>query len=94
MAGEGGGIKGKAGRGVRLVEAEEGVGKAAVVEQGQVVVDQVGHVHEDLVEAQALAAGVPGKGAQESIEELRGVSKAGEILAQDDDYVRAELLGL
>jgi hypothetical protein len=57
----------------------------AVVEQGQIEVDQVGHVHEDLIEAQALAAGVPRKGAQERIELFGGVSKAGEIFAQDDD---------
>jgi hypothetical protein len=56
-----------------------------VVEQGQIEVDQVGHVHEDLIEAQALAAGVPRKGAQERIELFGGVSKAGEIFAQDDD---------
>ena len=61
------------------------MGNVSVVEQGQVEVDQVGHVHEDLVEAQALAAGVPRKRRQEGIEQLGGVSKAGQIFAQDDD---------
>jgi hypothetical protein len=61
------------------------VSKVAVVQQGQVEVDQVGDIEEDLVKAQTLAAGVPGEGAQEGIEQLGGVSKAGEVLAQDDD---------
>lgn len=48
----------------------------------------------NLIEAEALAARVPREGSQESVQLLGSVSERRQVLAQDNDHVRTEFLGL
>jgi hypothetical protein len=64
------------------------VAHVARAQEVGIVLDQVGHIHEDLIEAEALASRVPGEGCEEGIQVFGGVSKRGQVLAEEDNKVR------
>lgn len=91
---ERGRVKGEPPLGVGTVEVKEGDAEGVRVERLLVIGDDVGDVEEDLVEPEALDAVTPRVRAQEAPETLRDVAEAGEVLAVEDDEVRADALGL
>lgn len=87
MTGEAGGIEDEARGGIGRREVEEGVVKVVVIQQRHVVVDDIGDIHPDLVEAEPLGTAGPGVSTEEVVEHLGGGPETRELLAQDDDDV-------
>jgi hypothetical protein len=51
------------------------------------------HAGTNLVEAKALAARVPGEGPEKGVQLFRGIPKAREVLAQNDDDIWTQPFG-
>ena len=79
---------------IMLRQTKERIAKVGQVQCCDVVVNHIRHIEPDFIKAKSLTARVPRERAQEAIELFRGISEPCEVLAQDDDHIRTNLLRL
>lgn len=94
LSNEFGSIKAKAYRRVITPELEEGIAEVVKVQGFLVPVDDVGHVEEDLVEAELLGLGVPREALYKAVEVLGDITKSAQVLTYDNDDVGTYPSGL